>query len=241
MLARKNYQGGLVDQYDESNGNVFERPGSKRCPVKLISKYLRHLNPESSNLFQRPRSPCKLFNPAKDEVWFFSVPLGHNTLGNMLRGMTARAGIQPYLTNHSIRATTVTVLSAANYESRYIKAITGHQSEARIESFSNTPSFHQFKAMSNAIADFVDSDCSSADPSASLVAESTGMTAASSSIHSTLASPDENNARKSVEIQQSQKNSQHLVHGLIPGGTFHGCTFNFTVNLPGSSSQQSRV
>ena len=99
--------------------------------------------------------------------------------------------MQPYLTNHSIRATTVTVLSAANYESRHIKAITGHQSEASIESYSNTPTFHQFNAMSNAIiADFVNSGCSSADPSASLVAESTGMKAASSSIHSTSASPD---------------------------------------------------
>ena len=129
----------------------------------------------------------------------------------MLRGMTLRARIQPYLTNHSIRATTVTVLSAANYESRHIKALTCHQSEASIESYGNTPTFHQFKAMSNAIADFVDSGCSSADPPASLVAESTGMTAASSSIHSTLASPDENNVRKLVEIQQSLKNSQHLV------------------------------
>ena len=148
--------------------------------------------------------------------------------------------MQPYLTNHSIRATTVTVLSAANYESRHIKAITGHQSEASIESYSNTPSFHQFNAMSNAIiADFVDSGCSSADPSASLVAESTGIKAASSSIHSTSASPDESNDRKSVEIQQSQKKSQHLVYGLIPGGTFHRCTFNSTVNLPGSSSQQN--
>ena len=148
--------------------------------------------------------------------------------------------MQPYLTNHSIRATTVTVLSAANYESRHIKAITGHQSEASIESYSNTSTFHQFNAMSNAIiADFVDSGCSSADPSASLVAESTGMKAASSSIHSTSTSPDESNDRKSVEIQQSQKNSQHLVYGLIPGGIFHRCTFNFTVNLPGSSSQQN--
>ena len=155
----------------------------------------------------------------------------------MLRAMTSRAGIQPYLTSHLIRATTVTVLSAANYESRHIKAITGHQSEASIKSYSKTPTFHQFKAMSNAIADFVDSGCSSVDPS--LVAESTGMKDASSSIHSTSASPDESNDRKSVEIQQSQKNSQHLFHGLIPGGTFHGCTFNFTVNLPGSSSQQN--
>ena len=157
----------------------------------------------------------------------------------MLRAMTSRAGIQPYLTNHSIRATTVTVLSAENYESRHIKAKTGQQSEASIESYSNTPTFHQFKAMSNAIADFVDSGCSSVDPSASLEAESTGMKAASSSIHSTSASPDESNDRKSVEIQHSQKNSQRLVHRLIPGGTFHGCTFNFTVNLPGSSSPQN--
>ena len=71
LLATKNHQGGLDDQYDESND--IERPGSKRCPVKLISKYIRHLNPESSNLFQRPRSPCKSFNPAKDELWFCLV------------------------------------------------------------------------------------------------------------------------------------------------------------------------
>ena len=148
----------------------------------------------------------------------------------MLHDMTSTAGMKPYLTNHSIRTTTVMVLSAANYESRHIKAITGHQSEARIESYSNTFTFHQFKAMSNTIADFVDSGCSSADPSASLVAESTGMTAALSSIHSTLASPDSNNARKSVEIQHSRKNSQHLVRGFIPGGTFHGCTFSLTVS-----------
>ena len=133
----------------------------------------------------------------------------------------------------------MTVLSAAKYESRHIKAITGHQSEASIQSYSNTPTFHQFRAMSNAIADFVDSGCSSVDPSASLVAESTGMKAAWSSNHSTSASPDESNDRKSVKVQQSQKNSQHLVHGLISGGTFHGCTFNFTVNLPGSSYQQN--
>ena len=133
VLATKNHQGGLDDQDDESNGKIFERPGSKRCPVKVVSKYLRHLNPESSNLLQRPRSPCKSSNPTKDEVWFCSVPLGHNSLENMLCGITSRAGIQRYLMNHLIRATTVTVLSAANYESRNIKVITSHQREASIE------------------------------------------------------------------------------------------------------------
>ncbi|CAH3018302.1 unnamed protein product [Porites evermanni] len=178
LLATKNHQGGLDDQYDESND--IERPGSKRCPVKLISKYIRHLNPESSNLFQRPRSPCKSFNPAKDELWF------------CLSSNTAVFDESIDQGNHR-----QTVSSAANYEGRHmIKAINCHQREASIESYSNTTTFHQFKAMSKAIADFVDSGCSSADPSASLVAESTGITAASSSIHSKLAPPDENNARK---------------------------------------------
>ena len=50
VLATKNHQGGLDDKEDESNGKIFERPGSKRCPVKLIEKYLSHLNPECSSL-----------------------------------------------------------------------------------------------------------------------------------------------------------------------------------------------
>ena len=37
VLATKNNQGGLDDQDDESNGKIFGRPGSRRCPVKLIS------------------------------------------------------------------------------------------------------------------------------------------------------------------------------------------------------------
>ena len=40
VLATKNNQGGLDDQDDESNGKILERPSSKHCPVKLISKYL---------------------------------------------------------------------------------------------------------------------------------------------------------------------------------------------------------
>ena len=228
VLATKNRQGGLDDQDDESNGKIFERPGSKCCPVKLISKCLRHLDPKSSTLFQGPRSPCKTFNPAKDEVWFCSVPLGHNSLENMFRCMTSRAGIQPCLTNHSIRATTVTILSTANYQGRPIKAKTGHQSEASIESYSNTPTFYQFKAMSNAIGDFEDSGCSSADPSASLVAESTQLRRPPSTEHWYLRMKTA--LENPLKFNSHKRNSQHLVHGLIPDATFHGCTFNFTVN-----------
>ena len=104
VLATKNHQGGLDDKEDESNGKTFERPSSKRCLVRLIEKYLSHLNPKCSSLFQKPQSPCKSFNPARDAVWYCLTPLGHNTLNNMLHFMTTRAGIMPHLKNHSIRA-----------------------------------------------------------------------------------------------------------------------------------------
>ena len=62
----------------------------------------------------------------------------------------------PHLTNHSIKATTVTALSNANIESGHIKAITGHQSEASIQSYCDIQTFEQFKTMSNKLGEFFD-------------------------------------------------------------------------------------
>jgi integrase len=93
----------------------------------LIKTYLNHLNPNNPALFQWPKSESSAkFNPKVHEAWYDACNVGHNTLENMLRKMTERAGITPYLTNHSLRATTVTVLSSSNIETRQIKAITGN-------------------------------------------------------------------------------------------------------------------
>ena len=229
VLVIKNHQGGLDDNEDESNGKIFERPGSKRCPVKLIEKYLSHLNPDSSSLFQKPRSPCKSFNPARDTVWYSLTPLGHNTLDNMLRFMTSRAGIKPYLTNHSIRATTVTVLSAANIESRHIKAITGHQSEASIQSYCDTPTFEQFKQMSSKLGEFFDPP----DPAAVIVTQGQKAVVPTPipAVVPTPATPVPCSSTLAGNQFFVEASSQNLAHGFVPGGTFHNCSFNFNVNI----------
>ena len=67
--------------------------------------------------------------PTKDEVWFDRNVSGRNTLENMLKNMTQRAVNQLYFTNHSLRATTVTILSSLKVETRQIKSVTGHKSE----------------------------------------------------------------------------------------------------------------
>ena len=55
LLGSKNHQGGLHDNYDESDGKMFAVPNSPRCPVKTVQNYLNHLNPEVEVLFQHPR------------------------------------------------------------------------------------------------------------------------------------------------------------------------------------------
>ena len=70
--------------------------------------------------------------------------------------MLQRAGIQPYLTNHSLMAIAVTVLSSEKMETQQIKAVTGHKSEASIQSYCERPTLNQFHHMSSALTSFID-------------------------------------------------------------------------------------
>ena len=119
LPATKNHQGGLADAEDESDAKIFSVPGSERFPVKTLKNYLSHLNPTSDALFQRSRDgQRKKFNPADDKICLCSVPLGITTLDNVMKEMLKREGIEPQLTNHCLRATSVTVLSDHNGEMR---------------------------------------------------------------------------------------------------------------------------
>ena len=121
VLSTNNYTGGIDGSEDQGDGKIFSYSGSKRCPVKTIKAYLSRLNPEVHALFQRPKDVSVRFSPEEDRIWFELKVLGRNTLENMLKNMTQRAGIHPYFTNHSLRATAVTVLSSVNVKTRQIK------------------------------------------------------------------------------------------------------------------------
>ena len=69
--------------------------------------------------------------------------------------MSQQAGIQPYFNNHSLRATTVTILSSVNVETRQIKAVNGHKSDASIESYCERPTLDQFQGMTSALTSFI--------------------------------------------------------------------------------------
>ncbi|CAB4028194.1 uncharacterized protein LOC110056874 [Paramuricea clavata] len=163
VLATKYHQGGVDDPEDESDGKIFSIPGSSSCSVEAIKKDLKHLNPACDSLFQRPKiAQVNKFN-VNDMIWCANAPIGKSTLGNLLRVMTKRAGIEPPLTNHSIKATSVTVLSNANAETRLIKSVTGHKSDTSNESYSSRPSAQQQEAMASILSDYICPD-DSANP-----------------------------------------------------------------------------
>ena len=226
VLPSKNHTGGLQGTEDHSDGKIFPKPNSDKCPVKTLKAYLSHLNPSNPALFQRPKDISVRFNPKEEMVWYEMRKLGHNTLENMLRKMTERAGITPYLTNHSMRATTVTVLSTNNVETRNIKAVTGHKSDCSIESYCEKPSLRQFQHMSTAITNFIHGgDCD--DASSSLALE----------VPEDIHLPEKQQLSESRPLPLGRNEENFLVSNgvnpgaILPSGSFLGCSFTFNINI----------
>ena len=136
------------------NKQMFESKGLAHCPVAVVKAYLSHLNPKCEALFQKPVSGAK-FNPSSDVIRYSTVPLGHNTIGHMMKNMSVRAGINPPFTNHCVRSTTVNILSSRKIKNRHVRTVTGHKSDASLESYNDRPTFEQFQDVSSTITEIV--------------------------------------------------------------------------------------
>jgi len=69
-------------------------------------------------------------------------PLGKNTLGNMLKTICKQSGLNDINTNHSLRATSITVLDFNKFEARDIMAVSGHRSESSLKNYRKKPMFN---------------------------------------------------------------------------------------------------
>ena len=126
-------------QHQEPPGWRFGKYGNKQagriqCPqqVLAISILLQHLNPDCNRLFQRPRRNL----PPRDRVWYENAPLGKNTLDNMMKSLSEKAGTSRIYTNHCLRATCVTVLQENGFSSNDIMSVTGHKNAQSLLSYS---------------------------------------------------------------------------------------------------------
>ena len=112
---------------------MYEKPGPN-CPVVSFELYLSHLHQLNEFLFQRPKRNAS----TSEDVWYDNMVVGERTLGEKLKNISREAQLSKCYTNHSIRATAVTILDKSGFEARHIMAVSGHKNEASIRGYSKT-------------------------------------------------------------------------------------------------------
>ena len=103
-----------------------ENPDDTLCPVASFKKYQEHLNPNNDYLWQTPLEKGKL--KGDKNIWYSKQHVGHNTLSKFMTEVSKFCDLSQNYTNHSIRATGITVLKGMNYTESQIMAISGHKS-----------------------------------------------------------------------------------------------------------------
>ena len=112
---------------------MYEKPGPN-CPVVSFELHLSHLHPSNEFLFQPPKRNAS----TSEDVWYDNMVVGERTLGEKMKNISREAKLSKCYTNHSIRATAVTILDKSGFEARQIMAVSGHKNEASIRSYSKT-------------------------------------------------------------------------------------------------------
>ena len=108
---------------------VFLSTDPIRCPVRLVDKYIS-LCPQvlksgkKANFYLRP---LEKINPAQ---WYSEMVVGKSTLSKVVSKLLKNANLDGYFTNHSLRRTSATRLFQAGIDTKIVKELTGHVSDA---------------------------------------------------------------------------------------------------------------
>ena len=131
---------------------VFAVPeAGERCPVNILDNYISRLPQDavSNDLFYA--RPLEKFSNEEKMPWFTAVPLGKNTLQNMVKKMCATAGITGNKTNHSLRATSATEMFKRGVPEKIVQERTGHRSLEALRIYERS-SAEQHKAASTILS-----------------------------------------------------------------------------------------
>lgn len=146
--ASKNHPGGVKDvQSHEKCARMYETE-SLNDGYKALKLYLSKLNPQSPVFFQYPK---RNWAPT-DEVWYDNKPLGVNKLDNMMKEISQAAQLSRLYTNHSVRATAITLWSNSGVPNRHIMAISGHRNEQSLSHYNTRPSTAQLHHCSEVLS-----------------------------------------------------------------------------------------
>ena len=147
--ASKNHPGGVGDIPSmEKYARMYETEDTNDG-YKALKLYLTKLNPKCEAFFQYPRKNWSV----EDNVWYEARPVGVNSLDSMMKNISEAASLlhRPY-TNHSLRATAITLWSNAGIPNRHIMAISGHRNEQSLAHYNTRPSTTQLRNCSDVLS-----------------------------------------------------------------------------------------
>ncbi|CAH3172905.1 unnamed protein product [Porites evermanni] len=136
--ATKNHPGGETSKPSAEREARLYSTGADDdafASLKFLKLYVSKLNPSCPAFFQKPKARFT----TEDIVWYENSPLGVNKLGDMMKIISKGANLSQVYTNHSVRASAITVLSDANVPDRHIMFVSGHSSEQSISHYSTRP------------------------------------------------------------------------------------------------------
>lgn len=146
--ATKNHPGGEDSKPSAERETRLYSAGADDDAFASLKLYVSKLNPSCKAFFQRPKPNAK----TEDAVWYENKPIGVNKLGEMMKTISIGAELSQVYTNHSVRASAITLLSDANVPDRHIMCVSGHSSEQSLAHYSSRPSVSQLENVSDTIS-----------------------------------------------------------------------------------------
>jgi len=135
----KNHPGGVKDiPSHEKYARMYETD-QQNDGYKALKLYQSKLNPKTSAFFQYPKRNWR----PEDDVWYEAKPVGVNKLNAMMKNISEAAALSKVYTNHSVRATAITLWSNAGVPNRHIMAISRHRNEQSLVHYNARPSTSQ--------------------------------------------------------------------------------------------------
>jgi len=136
--------------------------------------------------------------------------------------MSKKAGLSTHFTSRCIRSTSVTIrLKAADPENSRVRSITGHKSDASIESYHERPTIQQQVQSSAVVSNFV------APVTVSQAVAPLTVTAQSRSPLRTLQRNQSQDETRCINQQANVGAQQTNAAQNFSSGSFQNCTFNF--------------
>ena len=146
--ATKNHPGGIADvPSTEKLARMYETD-EVNDGYKALKLYMSKLNPETESFFQYPRKNWSF----DDNIWYEARPVGVNSLDSMMKNISKAASLSQLYTNHSVRATAITLWSNAGIPNRHIMAISGHRNEQSLAHYNTHPSTSQLRSCSEVLS-----------------------------------------------------------------------------------------